>query len=99
MALAGAGWAIWWRIEGKVDKARSDAMLRAEAAAALASAARAELAEHKLHVSETYVTKAGMSEQTGQIMKAIEGVGMRIDGLGTRLDRLYEPNSRRTKSS
>ena len=36
---------------------------------------RADLAAHKLHIAETYVTKAGMSEQTAQIMKAIDGVG------------------------
>lgn len=58
------------------------------------------LAAHKLHIAETYVTKAGMQEQTSQIMKAIEGVGNRFDsgiaGLTDRLDRLYESPPRRT---
>lgn len=51
---------------------------------------RAELAAHKLHTAESYVTKAGMSEQTSAVMRAIEGVAKRIDGLNERLDRTYE---------
>jgi hypothetical protein len=51
---------------------------------------RDDLAGHKLHVAERYVTKAGMQEQTSQIMRAIEGVGSRIDGVHERLDRAFE---------
>ena len=37
------------------------------------------------------------AEQTAQLLRAIEGVGNRIDGLHERLDRLYEnPPPRRT---
>lgn len=88
--LFGALSGIWWRIEGRVDKAKTEASGMAAAANALATLTRQELADHKLHTAETYVTKAGMQEQTAQIMRAIEGVGNRIDGLGERLDRLYE---------
>lgn len=56
---------------------------------------RNDLAAHKLHTAETYVTKAGMQEQTNAIMHAIEGVAKRIDGLNDRLDRLYEPKTAR----
>lgn len=49
-----------------------------------------DLAAHKLHVAETYVTKAGMQEQTAQIMHAIDGIGKRIDGISERLDRAFE---------
>lgn len=88
--VSGTLWGIWWRIEGRVDKAKTEASGMAAAANALASLTRQELAEHKLHVSETYVTKAGMQEQTAQILRSIEGVGNRIDGLHERLDRMYE---------
>lgn len=88
--LFGALSGIWWRIEGRVDKAKTEASGMAAAANALATLTRQELADHKLHTAETYVTKAGMQEQTAQIMRAIEGVGNRIDGLNERLDRLYE---------
>ncbi|WP_105403426.1 hypothetical protein [Neorhizobium sp. T7_12] len=93
--LSGALWGIWWRVEGKVEKAKTEASLLASAANALASLTRQELAEHKLHTAETYVTKAGMQEQTTQIMRAIEGVGNRIDGVHERLDRLYENQPQR----
>ncbi|NGO51600.1 hypothetical protein [Allomesorhizobium camelthorni] len=52
---------------------------------------RDDLAAHKLHVAEVYATKAGMHEQTAQIMEAIKTVGERIEGVNQRLDRLYEP--------
>lgn len=92
--LSGALWGIWWKIDGKVEKAKTEASSVATAANALASLTRQELADHRLHTAETYVTKAGMQEQTSQIMRAIEGVGNRIDGLGERLDRLYEAPTR-----
>ena len=95
--LSGTLWGIWWRIEGKVEKAKTDAAGVAASANALASLTRQELAEHKLHVSETYVTKAGMQEQTSQILRSIESVGNRIDGLHERLDRMYEHPPRPTR--
>jgi len=58
---------------------------------------RSDLAAHKLHVAETYVTKAGMSEQTAQIMKAIDNVGAKIDRTNDRLDGLMQPKTSRTR--
>ncbi|WP_312414118.1 hypothetical protein [Shinella sp.] len=95
--LSGTLWGVWWRIEGKVEKAKTEAAAVAASANALAALTRQELAEHKLHTAETYVTKVGMQEQTSQIMRAIEGVGNRIDGLGERLDRMYEHPPRPTR--
>lgn len=92
--VSGTLWGIWWRIEGKVDKAKAEASAVASAANALAALTRQELADHRLHTAETYVTKAGMQEQTSQILRSIEGVGNRIDGLNERLDRLYEAQPR-----
>jgi hypothetical protein len=59
-------------------------------------AVRDELSAHRLHVAESYVTKAGMQEQTAQIMRAIEGVGNRIDAFGERLDRVFEQRTSRS---
>ena len=59
-----------------------------------------DLSDHKVHSAENFATKAGMHEQTNQIMRAIETVGNRLDsglsGLSDRLDRLYENSPRRT---
>lgn len=60
---------------------------------------RADLSAHKLHVAETYVTKAGMSEQTAQIMKAIDNVGTKIDRTNDRLDGLMQPKTSRARST
>lgn len=49
-----------------------------------------DLAAHKLHTAEVYATKAGMEAQTAQIMRAIENVGDRLDGVNQRLDRVFE---------
>ncbi|PDT55020.1 MULTISPECIES: hypothetical protein [Sinorhizobium] len=54
------------------------------------SSLRDELSAHKLYTAENYVTKAGLTEQTNQIMKAIEGVGNRIEAISERLDRVFE---------
>ena len=56
--------------------------------------ARQELADHKLHVAENYVTKVGMAEQTAQIMKAIDGVSGKLDHLTGRIDGLMKPSTR-----
>ncbi|MBZ9980381.1 hypothetical protein LB521_04370 [Mesorhizobium sp. BR-1-1-8] len=54
------------------------------------SAVKDELAAHKVHTAETYVTKAGMQEQTNALMRAIESIGSRIDSMSERLDRVFE---------
>lgn len=90
----------FWRMYGLIGEARKDAALRAEAAVALAATAREELSAHKLHTAETYVTKAGMQEQTAQIMKAIDGVSGKLDHLSDRIDGLMQPKlAPRTRSS
>lgn len=83
--LTGAGWRVWARVEAKVKVAEDKADKNTS-----------DLAAYKLHAAETFATKAGMQEQTTQIMRAIEGVGNRIDGVHERLDRLYENQPRRT---
>ena len=45
-----------------------------------------DLAAHKLHVAETYTTKASLAEQTQQIMRAIESLGDKIDRMDGRID-------------
>ena len=59
---------------------------------------RAELAAHKLHVSESYATKAGMAEQTAQLLRAIESIGSRIDSISERIDRAFETRPTRRSS-
>jgi len=81
---------IWWRIEGAISKAKSDAVTQAQAAAALASLVQSQLAEHKLHVAETYVTKAGLRESTEQVIAAVHAVKADVHGLNERIDRIIE---------
>lgn len=88
--LSATLWGIWWRIEGKVKEAKDGALASASAAQALAALARDELASHKLHVAETYITKAGMRETTEQIMEAISGVKQAVDQMTVRVDRIVE---------
>ncbi len=38
-----------------------------------------DLAAHKLHTAETYVTKVGLTEQTNQLIKAIDAVKTNSD--------------------
>lgn len=111
LAVAGAGWAIWWKIDGRVEKVEKAANERIKAAEEKADRAIAGLAEHQIHAAEIFATKDGMQAQTSQIMRAIETMGSRLDGglsglstrldsglagLSDRLDRLYENPPRRT---
>ncbi|CDM59913.1 hypothetical protein [Rhizobium favelukesii] len=82
LTVAGSGWAIWWRIEGKVAENRKDIEKVAET-----------LASHKLHVAEQYVSKAGLRETTDQIMEAISGVKAAVDNMTLRVDRIVENQS------
>ena len=94
--LLGVVAGVWWRIEGRVDRAKAEAVLKATEAATEAASVRADLAAHRLHCSEVFATKQGMQEQTAQLLRAIEGVGNRIDGMSERLDRVFEvPTARR----
>lgn len=60
---------------------------------------REELADHRLHVAETYITKAGLRETTDQIISAVNGVKTDVHSLNERIDRIIEhqqPARRRT---
>ncbi|HEU4986849.1 MAG TPA: hypothetical protein VFT89_07270 [Rhizobiaceae bacterium] len=81
---------IWWRIEARVNEARREAGLKADAAATLAQLIERQLAEHKLHVAETYITKAGLRESTEQLVTGMNGILERVDRLNERLDRVIE---------
>ena len=102
--VAGLFYWLWAQItrvrdDGEKDVAavRAEASLRAEAVLALASTAKEDLHLHKLHVAETYITKAGMREVTDQIMDAIGSLGNQITGMNGRIDRILErPAARRT---
>lgn len=48
-----------------------------------------DLAAHRLHVSEKYVTKEGLTEQTNQLIKAIDGVSSKIDHMSGRIDGMF----------
>ncbi|WP_246646914.1 hypothetical protein [Rhizobium laguerreae] len=96
LTVSGAGWAIWWKIDGRVKEGERANETRIKAAEDKADKAAADLSAHKLHSAETFATKAGMQEQTAQLLRAIEGVGNRIDGLHERLDRAFERTTGRT---
>ncbi|GHC61719.1 hypothetical protein [Limoniibacter endophyticus] len=94
LMVSGALWGIWWKIIGEVKDAKTQSDNKASAAIAKADFALLELNAHKLHVAETFATKAGMQEQTVQLMRAIEGVANRLDSVHERLDRVLDRPAR-----
>ncbi|WP_244441678.1 hypothetical protein [Rhizobium grahamii] len=96
LTLAGAGWGIWWKIDGRVSKGEEAAASRIAAAEAKADKALDELASQRIHVAEHYVSKAGLRETTDQIMEAISGVKAAVDNMTLRVDRIVEAQGRRT---
>ncbi|RVO41376.1 hypothetical protein CN093_08950 [Sinorhizobium meliloti] len=85
LAVFGAVSGAFWRMFGLIK----DASAKGEKA-------QTDLASFQTRVAETYATKAGMQEQTAQLLRAIEGVGNRIDGLHERLDRAFERTAGRS---
>lgn len=98
IAAAGLIFTVFGWFYKLIGDAKKEAALKAEAAIALVGVTRDELAAHRLEVAQTYVTKAGMSEQTQQIMKAIDGVAGKIDHLNGRIDGLMKPAASRARS-
>lgn len=95
ITLLGAISSVWWRIEGRVDRAKAEAVLKATEAATEAASVRADLAAHKLHAAETFITKQGMRESTDSIMDAIHGVKAAVDHMTMRVDRIVENQIKR----
>jgi len=74
---------VWKFVDGKLVSIRRDITANERA-----------IAEHKLYTALHYVTKQGMTEQMMSLTKAVGDVGVRIDGLNTRLDRVIEANNK-----
>lgn len=68
---------VWWRLQNQIttNKGMADA----------------DLFKFKIHIAEHYVTKAGMTEQTDRLMRAIEGLGEKIDRTNERIDQAFLP--------
>jgi hypothetical protein len=84
--LSGAGWRVWSRVEGKVKIAED----KAEKIAERADANAKELAAHKLHVAENYVTKSGMKEIKDEILGAVSGIKDDLRHLTIRIDATHD---------
>jgi septal ring factor EnvC (AmiA/AmiB activator) len=86
--------AAFWKIWSLIDKVKTDTQKETEKLDKELSDLKSAHADFRTHVAEVYVTKAGMQEQTGQMLRAIEGLGNRIDGqmaaVTARLDLLYQ---------
>lgn len=90
LAVFGSLFGFWKYIDSKLTALRAEASAGVSAATALAQLARGELADHRLHTAETYITKAGMRETTEQLMDAIHGVKTAVDSMALRVDRVVE---------
>lgn len=95
LMLAGAGWRVWARVEAKVKVAED----KAERVQERSDKVAADLASFRVHSAETFATKAGLQESTAQLLRAIEGIGNRIDGVHERLDRAFEQRTTGRRAS
>ena len=81
---------LYWRVQVMVKEVRDEAALRAEASLAVAHTAARELADHKLHSAETFVSKQGLREVEDRIMDGLGALGSQITGMNGRIDRMLE---------
>jgi Tfp pilus assembly protein PilF len=78
------------RITMNVTKATNDV---AKEATEKANKVSNDLAAHKLHVSEKYVSKDDMREAMAPMTHALEGVKSSMDSMAGRIDRVIERQS------
>jgi len=88
---------LWWRIEAAIKAARDDvrkdardAHVRADTAMAAISLLTEQLAAHRLHVAETYITKAGLREFRDEVMTGVRDLKGSVSTLHERMDRFIE---------
>ena len=79
VSLVGALFGFWKFIDSKLGAIQDDS-----------AATKHLLADYRVHVAEHYVSKAGHREATATIMEAINSVRNAVEGLGTRIDRMYD---------
>lgn len=80
----GALFALWRYVESKIAAAREKA-----------DSVEIALAAQRLHVAETYITKAGMHESVQSIMIAIHAVKEAVDNMTARVDRIVDGQTTR----
>lgn len=90
ITVLGALAAIWARIEAIVSRARTEALAAATGASSKADVVASDLAAHRLHVAEHYVSKAGLREQVGQVLDLVRDVQSDVGSINERLDRVIE---------
>lgn len=73
---------VWWRVEGKIGAATARADKVAE-----------DLAKHKLHAAESFVTKSGMREIRDEILGAVSGIRDDVRHLAMRIDNMHEASN------
>lgn len=95
LAIFGTISGIWWRIENRIERARSDADTKAQAAHGTASLALAQLADFKLEAARTYVGKSDVQQVRDEILGAVDGLKTSLDRMNERLDRVVENSAKR----
>lgn len=88
--ISGALWGVWWRVEGKMDRSKAEALMAATAAQHAADMVAKDLADHRLHVATHYSTKSGMKEIKDEILGAVSGIRDDVRHLATRIDSMHE---------
>lgn len=86
-------------VEGKIEAEQRDRNVQIGIALGKIGEVQKDLNDHKLHVSDTYATKKGVSEATDRLMRAVESLGTglhsRLDKMNERLDRVIEDRPHR----
>jgi hypothetical protein len=79
ITIVGAAFGYWRYFEGQVSKARDKADKVGD-----------DLAQHRLHVAETYMTKMGMREIKEEVLTAVSGIRDDVRHLVSRIDTMHD---------
>lgn len=100
LTILAAVFGAWRRIESVIKRETQAVQSLAAAASAHAQLVGSQLAEHKLHVAENYITKAGMREMRDEIMTGVRELKGSVSTIHDRIDQiiLAEKAQGRTKT-
>jgi hypothetical protein len=69
---------VWWRVESKIDKVRTDADTAAKSVSEKARATEKELAEFKLKVAEEYASWETVKSIEDRLTERMDGIAEQV---------------------
>jgi ABC-type nickel/cobalt efflux system permease component RcnA len=85
-----AAFGVWWKIQVTRNEDRREIDQKIHSAAAQSMLVAQQLAEHKTHVAESYVSKLGFRETMETVSQTLQTININLTHLNERIDRVID---------